>query len=67
LDIYNYHLSIYNRWGELIFESNNSDYGWDGTYVNQIVETATYIWKLEFKEKLVDKRHYKTGHVNVIR
>lgn len=67
LDIYNYHLSIYNRWGELIFESNNSDYGWDGTYGNQIVESATYIWKLEFKEKLVDKRHSRTGHVNVIR
>jgi len=67
LDIYNYHLSIYNRWGELIFESNNSDYGWDGTYGNIIVASATYIWKLEFKEKLTDKRHHATGHINVIR
>ena len=67
LDIYNYHLSIYNRWGELIFESYNSEIGWDGTYANQIVESATYIWKLEFKEKLVDKRHVGTGHVNVIK
>jgi gliding motility-associated-like protein len=67
LDIYNYHLSIYNRWGELIFESENVDYGWDGTYGNQLVETATYVWKIEFKEKLVDKRHVGTGHINVIK
>ena len=67
LDIYNFHLSIYNRWGELIFESSNPEFGWDGTYGNQIVETATYIWKVEFKEKLSDKRHNTTGHVNVLR
>ena len=67
LDIYNFHLSIYNRWGELIFESSNPEFGWDGTYGNQIVESATYIWKVEFKEKLSDKRHNTTGHVNVLR
>jgi gliding motility-associated-like protein len=67
LDVQNYGLYIYNRWGELIFESHNADFGWDGTYVNKLVETGTYVWKLEFKEKLVDKRHMGTGHVNVIK
>ena len=67
LDVYNYHLIIYNRWGEVIFESFNVDFGWDGTYGNQIVETATYIWKLEFKEKNKENTHSKTGHVNVLR
>jgi len=27
-----YLLVIYNRWGEKIFESNDSAFGWDGTY-----------------------------------
>jgi gliding motility-associated-like protein len=67
LDVYNYHFTIYNRWGEVIFESFNVDFGWDGTYGNQIVETATYIWKLEFKEKNKENTHSKTGHVNVLR
>lgn len=67
LDVYNYHFIIYNRWGELIFESFNVDYGWDGTYGDQIEETATYIWKLEFKEKNKENTHSKTGHVNVLR
>ena len=67
LDIYNYHFTIYNRWGEVVFESFNVDFGWDGTYGNQIEETATYIWKLEFKEKNKENTHSKTGHVNVIK
>lgn len=67
LDVYNYHFTIYNRWGEVIFESFNVDFGWDGTYGNQIEETATYIWKLEFKEKNKENTHSKTGHVNVLR
>jgi gliding motility-associated-like protein len=67
LDVYNYHFIIYNRWGEVIFESFNLDFGWDGTYGNQLVETATFIWKLEFKEKNKENTHSKTGHVNIIK
>ena len=67
LDVYNYHFTIYNRWGEVVFESFNVDFGWDGTYGNQLVETATFIWKLEFKEKNKENTHSKTGHVNIIK
>ncbi len=67
LDPYNYTLFIYNRWGELIFESHNAQIGWDGTYNNQIVGSNTYIWKLNFKEKQNGQEHTKLGHVNVIR
>ena len=66
-DPYNYAFYIYNRWGELIFESHNSKFGWDGTYGNSHVSSDTYIWKLEFKEKLQEINHVKTGHVNIIR
>lgn len=67
LDPYNYTLFIYNRWGELIFESHNVQIGWDGTYNNQLVGSDTYIWKLNFKEKQTGEEHTKLGHVNVIR
>lgn len=66
LDPYSYGLYIYNRWGELIFESHNAFIGWDGTYNNQVVSSNTYVWKLEFKEKQSGREHSRMGHVNVI-
>ena len=67
LDSYSYSLLIYNRWGELVFESHNAEIGWDGTYNNEMVGSNTYIWKLEFTEKQNGKKHVKFGHVNIIR
>lgn len=69
-DPYDFHLSIYNRWGELLFESYDHTVGWDGTYGgsdNQIIKDGTYIWKIEFKELMSDKRHIHQGHVNILR
>ena len=37
---------IYNRWGELVFETDMDNVGWDGTYKGEIVQEGLYIWKL---------------------
>lgn len=44
----NYKLQIYNRWGELLFESYDYNVGWNGTYNNSISQDGTYTWKLKF-------------------
>jgi gliding motility-associated-like protein len=62
-----YNLLIFNRWGEVLFESNNSNFGWDGTYGGKIVKDGTYVWKIEFKTKYTDERQVHVGHVNVLR
>ena len=41
-----YHLMIFNRWGELIFESFDQEIGWDGTYNGKIAKQDVYIWKV---------------------
>jgi gliding motility-associated-like protein len=66
-DPQDYKLLIYNRWGEVLYESNDASIGWDGTYGGKRVKEGTYIWKIEFKEKLTDERQNHTGHVNVLR
>jgi gliding motility-associated-like protein len=66
-DAQNYHFFVYNRWGELIFESNNPTIGWDGTYGNKLLANDTYTWKLQFKEKMTEKEHFLTGHVNLFK
>ena len=66
-DPQSYNFYIYNRWGELIFESHNPKIGWDGTFGNNLVQNDTYIWKLEFKEKIEEYKHVKTGHVTLLK
>jgi len=67
IDIYNYQLIIFNRWGEIIFESNDPNVGWNGTYNEKIVQDGTYIWKIKFKHKNKDKKEEIYGTVNVIK
>ncbi|MEN9441392.1 MAG: hypothetical protein RLZ33_1469, partial [Bacteroidota bacterium] len=70
-DPYNYNLSIYNRWGELIFESNDMTIGWDGTYVSsgKIHESQddVYTWKIRYKVKSNDEHKIAVGHVTIIK
>jgi gliding motility-associated-like protein len=66
-DIFNYNLLIFNRWGEVLFESNDSEYGWDGTYGGEICQDGTYIWQITFKKLGKDKRRLIRGHVNLLR
>jgi len=66
-DIYQYQMVIFNRWGEIIFESNNSEIGWDGTYGGNTCQDGTYIWQITYKEIGKDKRNEIRGHVNLLR
>lgn len=69
-DPFNYNLKVFNRWGEVLFESNNTEVGWDGAYgadSNKAIRSGTYIWKIEFKESEKDKRQVIEGHVNLLR
>lgn len=69
IDPYNYQLLIYNRWGEVIFESLNPEFGWDGTFGQQgnPCPVGTYTYMITVKLPSVDKRQTIKGHVNLIR
>ncbi len=69
-DPYDYQLLIFNRWGEVVFESNNSEVGWKGTYGasgEEIVKSGTYVWKVRFKTKYNDEQKMEVGHVNLLK
>ena len=42
-----YKLQIFNRWGELVFESNDVAIGWDGYYRDKLSQSDVYVYKLE--------------------
>ena len=62
----NFSLEIFNRWGELIWESKNPDAAWDGTYGGKLIENGTYIWKMRAMDMFTDEKFEWNGHVNVI-
>ena len=69
-----YELSIFNRWGELVFETNDRDTGWDGLFredppcpSSRIYPDGTYIWKVIFNNATTGERVVKMGHVNLIK
>jgi gliding motility-associated-like protein len=66
-DVYNYNLLIFNRWGEIIFESNNAKHGWDGTYGGQLCPSGTYVWQIRYKENGKDRHQEIRGHFNLMR
>lgn len=72
-DPYDFHLLIFNRWGEIVFESYNHEIGWDGSYggVNgdhvNVCQDGVYTWKIELKIRTNDERKVVVGHVNLIR
>lgn len=47
-DITQYELTIYNRWGEQIFKTNDSKKGWNGRYHNKKAPDGIYIWRIKF-------------------
>jgi len=56
----NYSLQVFNRWGDLLFESDHHTIGWDGNVSNSEAPNGTYIfnWKAELKagECIIEKR-----------
>ncbi|MFN5983520.1 MAG: gliding motility-associated C-terminal domain-containing protein [Fluviicola sp.] len=62
-----YNLTIFDRWGEVIFESNNFDIGWDGTYRDHIVKEGTYVWRITVKLNDNSKNKIYTGHVTMLK
>ncbi len=68
LDVHQYHFVVYNRWGEVMFESYDATKGWDGTYGGRKeAPTGVYAWIIEFGDLTSDEKHTLTGHVNLLK
>jgi len=57
---------VYNRWGQLLFESTDLKNGWDGTYNGVPQNMETYIYQASV-ETLTDETFTKSGSFKLIR
>lgn len=66
-DYKNYAFMIFNRWGELIYETNQIGEGWDGTYKGHECQEGVYTWKLKVMNAISDRKEEHVGHVTLLR
>lgn len=61
-----YELNIFNKWGELIFVSQDINIGWDGYYRNELCKQDVYVWKI--KAEFADGTSFvKVGDLMLLR
>lgn len=58
-------MEVYDRWGELIFQSSDIDNRWDGKYKGQTAPQGSYVYKISAKS-ITGKQITKKGSVNLI-
>jgi gliding motility-associated-like protein len=58
---------IYNRWGELVFETDDLLEGWDGTFKGQVVEPNVFGYFLIFRCPNTGEKMLKKGNVTILR
>jgi len=66
-DLTSFNLKIFNRWGEIIFESFDFETGWDGTFNGVMVQDGLYTWKLSLKDTRSDQKFEYTGHITMVK
>ncbi len=60
---------IYNRWGQIVFQSNDQYEVWDGSIKGAPAPQGTYIWKATYQYRLdgnASDQHQETGMVTLI-
>ncbi len=58
---------IYNRWGELVFETNDINEGWDGTYKGELQNSDSYAYVVVAKNFISEQPETHKGFIDLIR
>ena len=63
----NYQMYIYNRWGDLVYYSNDAYGEWDGSYKGENAPDGVYIWRIIYNDFRYDLPQELKGHVTLLR
>ncbi|HXS35424.1 MAG TPA: gliding motility-associated C-terminal domain-containing protein [Flavipsychrobacter sp.] len=65
--VMNYLLTIYNRWGQMVWMSYSPSEGWDGKFNNIPQELGDYMYVIKFDGGTGHKKYFKQGDVTLVR
>ena len=66
IGINSFSLKIYNAWGEQIYQTNNPNNGWDGSYNGKQSPDGPYLYIIEALNNQ-NKTIYQSGPLNLMR
>ncbi len=59
-------LNLYDRWGHLLYSTNDVNFAWDGTFKGERVPIGVYQWQAVYTTIYDNKEQYATGNVTVL-
>lgn len=65
IDVFN--LKVYNRWGELVYETNDFESKWDGTFNGKPLPLEVYFYSVSYSSISLDTIFTKTGTITLMR
>ncbi len=67
IGVENYTFMIFNRWGEMIYKTNDTEAGWNGSFKGAASPMDVYVWKCEFRNIVSKENESRVGHVTLVR
>ena len=67
LGVHDYNFMIFDRWGELIFETNDTTKGWDGLLNGNPCQEGVYVYKITFGDDVHQEAHKFIGGVTLVK
>jgi gliding motility-associated-like protein len=62
----NYSFKIFNRWGQLVFQTKTISEGWDGKSKGDLCPNDTYFYIVQITD-FYDTHHEFKGHITLLR
>ena len=68
-ELTDFSLLVFNRWGEVLYQSENAGMHWDGTYKGEIVQNGLYYYLMSYRKKVLNSTavEYQSGYIELIR
>ena len=67
INVKDFHLEVFNRWGEKIFESTDINSHWDGTYQGSHAQQGSYVYNLSAYDLETEESISSAGTVALLR
>lgn len=67
MGVHEYKFLVFDRWGEKIYETSDPEEGWNGTLHNRLCSNDVYVYKITFKDDVLNNDHQYIGRVTLVR